>query len=266
LVWDLPSLFDKDENTVRYLAIFFDNRISSEKGVDVKEPRTYSISLNDSAKVGVLEECPIFRDLSQEDSMGLAHQATAVVFAKGSFIFKEGDPANFFYIVYDGLVQVYKTSGSGKNVTFTIATRGDTLTASALSIENYFVSTQCMNDVTVLRIAKKDFLSFLSTHNDVAMAIIAIMARRLNREYERIVDIVGEEVELRLVHSLCLLASKFGSTLSLTRQELANFAGTTTETTIRVLSRLKKRGVISGSASRGEIIISDLKELQNSAF
>src|SRR5208282_5993825 len=97
----------------------------------------------------------------------------------------------------------------------------------------------------------------------VPMGIITVMAQRLNREYERIVDIVGEEVELRLVHSLCILAMKFGTTLSLTRQELANFAGTTTETTIRVLSKLKKRGVISGSASRGEIIISDLPKLQN---
>jgi CRP-like cAMP-binding protein len=232
----------------------------------VKEPRTYNLNLTDVAKFEALKECVIFKDLAPEEIMGLARMATAGAFAKGAFIFKEGDRANFWYIVYDGLVQVYKTSGSGKNVTFTIANRGDTLTASALSIDDYFVSTQAMNDVTVLKVGKKDFLNFVSSHNSVAMAIIAVMARRLNREYERIVDIVGEEVELRLIHSLCLLASKFGPTLSLTRQELANFAGTTTETTIRVLSRLKKRGVISGSASRGEIIISDLNGLQNSAF
>jgi CRP/FNR family transcriptional regulator len=187
----------------------------------------------------------------------------AAVFAKGSFIFTEGDPSNFFYVVYDGLVQIYKTSGSGKNVTFTIAGRGDTLTASALSIDYYFVSAQAMQDVTVLRIGRKEFLAFLSKHISVAMGIIELMAQRLNTEYERIVDIVGEEVELRLVHSLCLLSCKFGSTLTLTRQELANFAGTTTETTIRVLSKLKKKGVISCSATRGEIVISDLARLQN---
>jgi CRP-like cAMP-binding protein len=232
----------------------------------MKEPRTYNINLGDTVKYDALRDCPIFKDLPAEDVMALTRQATAVVFEKGAFVFKEGDTANFWYTVYDGLVQVFKTSGSGKNVTFTIATRGDTLTASALSMENYFVSTQAMNDVTVLKIGRKEFLHFLNTHNSVAMAIITLMSHRLNREYERIVDIVGEEVELRLVHSLCLLAGKFGPTLSLTRQELANFAGTTTETTIRVLSRLKKRGVISGSASRGEIIIADLKELQNSAF
>jgi CRP-like cAMP-binding protein len=232
----------------------------------LKDFRTYTINLSEAAKVNAFHECQIFRDVPPADIKELASHATAVVFAKGTFIFKEGDPANLFYIVYDGLVQVYKTSGSGKNVTFTIAARGDTLTASALSIDNYFVSTQAMNDVTVLRVGRKEFLAFLGGHISVAMGIIAIMAQRLNREYERIVDIVGEEVELRLVHSLCLLAGKFGPVLSLTRQELANFAGTTTETTIRVLSKLKKKGVISCSATRGEIVISDLERLQNNAL
>jgi len=229
----------------------------------LKDLHIHKIKLSEQVKVEVFKECKIFKDLSPREIRELASFATPVVFSKGRFIFKDGDPSNFFYIVHEGLIQVYKISSSGKNVTFTIAARGDTLNASALSVENYFVSTQAMNDVTVLRIGRKEFLAFVSRHANVAMGIIAIMAQRLNREYERIVDIVGEEVELRLVHSLCILAKKFGTTLSLTRQELANFAGTTTETTIRVLSKLKKKGVISCSASRGEVVISDLNKLQN---
>jgi CRP/FNR family transcriptional regulator len=120
-----------------------------------------------------------------------------------------------------------------------------------------------MTDVILLRIGRKDWLAFVDKHPTIAIRITTLMAQRLNSEYERIVDIVGEEVELRLVHSLCILASKLGTTLSLTRQELANFAGTTTETTIRVLSRLKTKGVIAGSANRGEIVITNLAKLQN---
>lgn len=229
----------------------------------MKDFRRYKITLSDRVKVEVFKQCQIFKDLSVSETRKLAFDATPIVFKKGTFIFRDGDPADFFYIVHEGLVQVYKTSSSGKNITFTIATRGDTLNASALSVENYFVSTQAMNDVTVLRIGRKEFLAFVSRHSNAAMGIIAAMAQRLNIEYEKIVDIVGEEVELRLVHSLYTLASKFGTTLSLTRQELANFAGTTTETTIRVLSKLKKKGVISRSAGRGEIVISNLTMLRN---
>ncbi len=228
-----------------------------------KDLRTYTINLGEALKVEGLRQCQIFAGLSADEAMELASHATAVAFTKGTFIFKEGDPPDFFYVVYEGLVQVFKSSGSGKSVTFTIAIRGETLTASALFLESYFVSTQAMTDVTLLRINRKDWLAFVDEHPTIAVRITTLMAQRLNSEYERIVDIVGEEVELRLVHSLCILASKLGTTLSLTRQELANFAGTTTETTIRVLSRLKKKGVIAGSANRGEIVISDLAKLQN---
>ena len=191
----------------------------------MKDFRTYNVNLSEAAKAGTFQECPIFKDLSPVGIRELASQATGAVFTKGAFVFKEGDPAYSFYLVHDGLVQIYKTSGSGKHVTFTIATRGDTLIASALSIEKYFVSAQAMNDATVLRIGSKEFLTFVSRHISVAMGIMTIMSQRLDREYERIVDIVGEEVELRLVHSLCLLAGKFGPTLSLTPSGTRQFRG-----------------------------------------
>ncbi len=229
----------------------------------LKELQTYAFSLGEALRVEGFRRCQIFSGLSPGLMRELASHTTAVVFTKGTFIFKEGDPPDFFYVVYEGLVQVFKSSGSGKSVTFTIATRGETLTASALFLDSYFVSTQAMTDVTLLRVGRKEWLAFVDEHPAIAIRITTLMAQRLNAEYERIVDIVGEEVELRLVHSLCILASKLGTTLSLTRQELATFAGTTTETTIRVLSRLKAKGVIAGSANRGEIVISDLAKLQN---
>jgi CRP/FNR family transcriptional regulator len=57
-----------------------------------------------------------------------------------------------------------------------------------------------------------------------------------------------------------MLFIKFGTTLSLTREELGELAGTTTETTIRVLSKLKAGGIIS--SSRGKIVILDQGKLQ----
>jgi CRP-like cAMP-binding protein len=225
--------------------------------------RKEAISLSESAKIEGLRRCQIFGKLSPEEFSELASRATAVTFRKRTFIFSEGDPPDFFYMVYDGLVRVFKTTSSGRDLTFKIAASGETLNASALSLDSYFVSAQAMTNVVLLRIARKDWLPFVIFHPAVAVEIIALTALGLNREFERTVNIVGEEVEPRLVHSLCVLVTKFGTTLSFTRNDLADFVGTTTETTIRILSKLKKKGVISGSASRGEIVISDLARLQN---
>ena len=82
----------------------------------------------------------------------------------------------------------------------------------------------------------------------------------LDSEYERILDLIGETVEQRLCNFLFSLSVKFGTTLSLTREELGDLAGTTTETAIRVLSRLKAADIIS--SSRGKIIILNQTKLQ----
>lgn len=217
--------------------------------------------IEDEVKYKSLVNCRIFRNLSSEQIANLSKACESIFFKKGTYIFKEGDEAKFFYVVHYGLVRVFKSAPSGKYITFTIATSGDTLNASALSLERHFVSAQAMEDTIVLRMKRSQFLHFVEQYPIIAINIMAIMAERLNWEYERIINIVGEEVELRIVHSLCMLAKKFGPTLKLTRHDLADFSGTTTETTIRVLSKLKKKGLISCYSGKGEIVITDLKKL-----
>jgi CRP-like cAMP-binding protein len=125
------------------------------------------------------------------------------------------------------------------------------------------MSAQTMTEAVVLRIPRKDFWAFVARRPNVAMEIVGALARRLNSEYNRMIDLIGEQVEPRIVHSLYTLAGKFGPNLTLKREELANIAGTTTETAIRVLSKLRKKGIVSGSAARGTIVIVDIDKLKN---
>jgi len=57
-----------------------------------------------------------------------------------------------------------------------------------------------------------------------------------------------------------MLSAKLGPTLPFTRQEIADVAGTTTETAIRVMSRLKAAGIIR--SARGKTIILDEARLR----
>jgi CRP/FNR family transcriptional regulator len=209
----------------------------------------------------VLRQCLIFKNLPPEKIREIGQHAKSIWFKKGSLILSDGEPSDSLYIIQEGLVKLYNTSASGKSATFHISTRGDTLNGSALFTETYFMSAQAMSDVSVLRIGRNEFLSFVINSPDVAIEIIRVTARRLKSEYERMIDFQREEVEQRMLRCLLTLASKFGTTLSLTREELADFVGTTTETAIRVMSRLKKKGIVSCSARQGEIVISDLAKL-----
>ncbi len=57
------------------------------------------------------------------------------------------------------------------------------------------------------------------------------------------------------------LYDKFGDTLKFTSNELAELAGTTTESTIRAMGRLRKRGIIT--SGRGEVSITKPAQLKH---
>lgn len=225
------------------------------------ETQPHRINLSEQVKFKVFRESRIFRFLAPEETDAFASQMTAFRLPKGALIFAEGNSSDFFYVVQEGFVRLYKTAPSGKTLTFTIAGHGETLNGLALSLDKYFLSAQTMSIVNVLRMSRKEFLAFLESHPRFGFDLISIIARRIEIDYARTVDFVGEDVEQRLFYALYSLASKFGTTLSLTREDLGNFAGTTTETTIRVLSGLRKSGILSCHANRGEVIISDLGKL-----
>jgi CRP/FNR family transcriptional regulator, cyclic AMP receptor protein len=217
------------------------------------------------APIQAFADCKIFGKLSLEEIKEIATRATPVRYRKGKFIFQKGDPAEFFYVVQEGSVKLHSMASSGKTLTFDITTSGDVLNGSALSTGKHFVSAQALTDVTVLRIAKSDFFDFVSRYPKLALEIIHLLSFRLQSEYRRLVAVQREEALQRVCACLLSLCSRFGTTLHVTREELADFAGTATETTVRVLSRLKKMGIVSCLSHRREILIADLDKLRAAA-
>jgi CRP-like cAMP-binding protein len=90
--------------------------------------------------------------------------------------------------------------------------------------------------------------------------VINILGKRLREAHNRLRDLAGERVEQRLAGILLMLHSKLGPTLPFTRQEIADMSGTTTETAIRVMIRLRDSGIIR--SSRGKITILDETKLR----
>jgi CRP-like cAMP-binding protein len=80
------------------------------------------------------------------------------------------------------------------------------------------------------------------------------MGEVTNIAYEKIIDLLVEKVDLRVSNVLFMLSSKFGTTLSLTCRDIADIAGTTTESTIRVIGKLKKEGILKSHREKIEIL------------
>jgi CRP-like cAMP-binding protein len=91
--------------------------------------------------------------------------------------------------------------------------------------------------------------------------IIVILGRAVDSANSRILDMMEKRVEQRLLKVLLTLYRKFGKTLDFTSIELAEMAGTTTESTLRVMARLRQSGIIL--TRRGQIQILKAASLEH---
>jgi len=217
--------------------------------------------LPSSDKVPILKRSLIFSTLTEDELAELAGLATELTLASDEFVFWEDDSPDWFYMVAEGRVKVVKYSSQGKEFIIAFFGSGEMFGEVAVfQNQPYPASAQAATETKVLRIGRPDFLSFLVRRPEVAMRIISVLGGRLRDAQGRLRDLAGERVEQRLARTLLMLSAKLGSTLPFTRQEIADMAGTTTETAIRLMSNLKDRGIIR--STRGKTVILDETKLK----
>ena len=125
-----------------------------------------------------------------------------------------------------------------------------------------------MEDSSVLRIGRPDLLRIIERFPNIMYQITAHLSERVREFPDTLKNIALERVESRISSLLLKLAEKTGKKtatgeteidMKLTKQDIAEMVGTTVETSIRVMSRLTKAGLIKNTG--GRIIIRDRKGL-----
>jgi CRP/FNR family transcriptional regulator, nitrogen oxide reductase regulator len=209
----------------------------------------------------ILKKSPIFAGLQEAELEDLAGLIVERYFVPAQAVFWEGDEADWFYIVVEGKIKVSKLTSGGKEIVLAFFGPGEMFGEAAV-FENrpYPASAQAVSPASLLGIRKTDFLKMLLKYPSICLSIIGLLSGRLREAQGRLRDLAGERVEQRLARLLLRLSARLGATLPFTRQELSDMAGTTTETTIRILSQWKGRGLIS--SVRGKITITDEVKLK----
>ena len=217
--------------------------------------------MNNEEKIDLLRRSLLLSVMEDEDLAKLSDLAAERRFESGEFVFWEGDPPEWFYIVETGKVKMLKHSSLGKEFLIAVFGPGEVFGEVAV-FDNapYPASAQATDDTRALGIRRADFLSFLTQNPPVFMYMINVLGKRLRDAHDRLRDLAGERVEQRLASILLMLYSKLGPTLPFTRQEIADMTGTTTETAIRVMTRMKDSGVVR--SSRGKVTIVDEDKLR----
>lgn len=211
-------------------------------------------------KADPLTQIPLFQVLSAQDRRQIAGELVETRYARDQFIFREGEPAEYFHVVREGAVKCVKTSQDGKEITLKVLMPGDLFCCEAAVFDGapHPGCAQPMGDVKVLRLSKKTYFEVLRRNPDAALEVIKYLGSRLNEAQEQAKVLALDRAEQRLATLLVNLATRAGTpdpeglrlTVRLTRKDLADMAGLTVETAIRIMSRFKRAGLVSGTAKR----------------
>ncbi|MEN9598435.1 MAG: hypothetical protein RL596_746 [Bacteroidota bacterium] len=194
----------------------------------------------------------VFHVLDEDQSKALSAQKSCAVYKKGQYIFNEGGIPSGLFCVNSGKIKLSVTGYDGKEQILRLAKSGDILGYRALiSNERYHSAAIALEDTSICIIDKNYFFSQLEQNPKLMLEVARKMSSDLKKAEEHIVSLSQKNVRERLAEALLFLKATYGlqndkSTINvkLSREEIADYVGTSTESCIRLLSEFNHDGII----------------------
>lgn len=203
-----------------------------------------------------LKNLPLFSTLSDNELARLSEMAKEFSYKNGEYIFHEGDAPDWFCVLKEGNIKAIKQAEDGKEIIMHMFRAGDTFGEVAVFDRRpYPASALAVGQTTVVKFHHTQCFEILETMPEVAAKFLRTMGRKQREFVKRIEAALTSRVEKRIANTLLKLAEMSDKgrgnciNLHLTRKDIASMVGTTIETTIRVMSRFQKDGIIETTRS-----------------
>jgi CRP/FNR family transcriptional regulator len=207
----------------------------------------------------------LFGVFSNDEVEHLEAHSDCNYFKKNQFLFLEASYPRGVYCINQGRVKIFKRGDEGKEQIIHIAKAGDLVGFRAMfSGEPYNVSAETLEESNICFIGKDEFLSMMDSNPTLRNGIIKELSKELADRAEFITNMAQKSVRERLAFALILLMDIYeNEPINLSREDMANFVGTATETLIRLLKDFKEEGLIEVQTRK--LIVLDAKRLMDVA-
>lgn len=214
---------------------------------------------------------PFLAKLSTQDLRNINKQFSATHFSEGDTIYDQDEHATLLRVVVHGKVKLIRHTLEGKDVLLDMLKPGEFFGSLSVLGDNVYTETaRAQTDACILSIDLQKFQSVLKEYPQVAVSALDIMAERLQSSQDKVRQLATISVKQRIANVLVTLCDKFGENsrhgkllqLPLSRKDLADMTGTSTETASRIMSQLQEEGIIT--SGRQWVAINDpdrLKEI-----
>ena len=204
------------------------------------------------------DHCKCFEVLTDKQKILLEKKQVTLEFKKGEIIGKQGSFASHVIFLCEGLLKVYLEHGN-EVLILKIISPGNLIGLSSLSEseEIFQYSTAAYHNSVVNLIDINTFKLLIRENGHFASKVINILSENSNQINNRFFCLTHRQSYGRLADLLlCLSKRVFKSDafeLDLTRKELAELAGMSTENVIRILKKFQEEKLISLKGKRIEL-------------
>jgi len=131
----------------------------------------------------IIKELPFFAGLSKAELAVIYAKSRIVEYRKGQIIYEEGSSPSGLYCIISGRVQIYTKDKDGKQLILEYLHRGKYFgIISLLTNETHSVTSEAINDCSILVINKNDFDAVLEGIPRLAIDLSRTLSRRLKRK------------------------------------------------------------------------------------
>jgi CRP-like cAMP-binding protein len=222
---------------------------------------------------GVLQETPIFRDLTRADLEEIVPHLVERRYAGGQTVWMEGDPADALYVLAEGALKSHRLSRDGGDVILGF----DAAVDIAGQVGLFHPSGKRQVNVTAmvpsrcLLLQRTLLIDFLSRHPIAMERLLEDISSLTVQAAYSFTGMAFDDIRGRAARTLLALADEFGEPvhdgiqirLELSQRTLAALVAASRENVNRALAPLVAGGVISQRSRH--FVVHDLSALSASA-
>jgi len=191
--------------------------------------------------------------------------------SKKMLLYQEGKRPKGLFLLKSGKIKAFRINEDGKEYITNLYVPGDYIGyLPMLENKSYEDSAEVLEDAEVAVFPKEEFLDALYKDLQVAGKFIRLIALNVKEKEERLLSLAYGSLRKRVAKGLLDIHVKFAAdpkkgssrvALSISREDIAQYIGTATESLIRTLSDFKAEKLID--IQEGKIHIIDVQKLQN---
>lgn len=197
--------------------------------------------------------------LTENEKVLIDEHSVSLSFRKGETVCKQGAFASHIFFLEEGLVKVYLEE-KNKNLILTLSTSKSLLGLASIYEGNnklpYSITTY--TDSKIRMIDLPIFIQLIKQNAEFAYRIISILNESTAQMYGRFFSLTQKQLHGRLADILLCIANRIFKSksfeLPLSRADLGDLTGMSTESVIRMMKEFKDDGLIEMHCKNIELL------------